>query len=81
MEGSAFRKYKSKYEELYFDRNNNLDNWKSYKHYLQELLNRNKIQHHLKEEPDHTRRKLISSSYARPTLKTEPNVFEIIEEE
>lgn len=49
MEGSAFHKYKSKYEELYFNRNNNIDNWKNYKHYLQELLNRNKINHHLKE--------------------------------
>ena len=80
VEDSAFRNYKSKYEELYFNRNSNLDNWKSYKHYLQELLNRNKIHHHLREDPEN-RRKHAVSSYARPVLKTEPNVFEDIEEE
>jgi hypothetical protein len=34
VDNSAFRKYQSKYEDLYFNRNNNLDNWKSYKNYL-----------------------------------------------
>lgn len=82
VDGSAFHKYKSKYEELYFNRNNNLDNWKSYKNYLEELLKRNKIQHHLKDELYNDGRLKIKSSYVRNApLKTEPNnIFEVEEE-
>ena len=30
-----FRKYQNRYEKLYFSRSNDLNNWKSYKAYLQ----------------------------------------------
>ena len=33
-----FRKYQNRYEKLYFSRSNDLNNWKSYKAYLQEKL-------------------------------------------
>lgn len=44
IDDHLYRKYHDKYEQLYFDEENNLDNWKNYKGYLQELLKKTKIQ-------------------------------------
>lgn len=41
------KKYEQKYEELYFGKESNLDNWRNYQSYLQELLKRNKLAEHL----------------------------------
>ena len=30
-----FKKYQNKYEKMYFSKNNDIDNWKNYKTYLQ----------------------------------------------
>ena len=39
-----FKKYQNKYERMYFSRNNDLDNWKNYKAYLQEKLKHNQLE-------------------------------------
>ena len=39
-----FKKYQNRYERLYFSRNNDVDNWKNYKAYLQEKLKKNQIE-------------------------------------
>lgn len=44
---SLYNRYREKYSDLYFNRNNDLDNWRNYKNYLEELLKRNKIDPHL----------------------------------
>lgn len=48
LSNDLFKKYKMKYEELYFSSENNLTNWKNYKLYLEEILKRKKVDKHLK---------------------------------
>ena len=45
MDQEIYRKYQSKYEDLYFNDRNNVNNWKNYKSYLEELLNKNKVKY------------------------------------
>jgi hypothetical protein len=35
VDDEVFKKYQSKYEQLYFSKHNDLSNWKNYKSYLQ----------------------------------------------
>ena len=42
-EDQLFKKYQNKYERMYFSRNNDIQNWKNYKAYLQEKLKQNQI--------------------------------------
>lgn len=56
-----FRKYRSKYEQLYFSKQNDLGNWKNYKSYLEELLKRDRVEPHLRY-PSESRSRLHSFS-------------------
>ena len=44
QEDQMFKKYQNRYEKLYFSRNNDIDNWKNYKSYLQEVVKRDQIE-------------------------------------
>ena len=48
VDDQLFKKYQNKYEKLYFSRNNDIDNWKNYKAYLQELLKKDQMEPYLK---------------------------------
>lgn len=83
------RKYQNKYEQVYFNRNNDLNNWKNYKAYLQELLKKDQMEPYLRrantnpqwttEIPSSPLRKTSQSrNYQR--LRTEPTGLTRIDE-
>lgn len=93
VDDMMFKKYQSKYEQLYFSRNNDLNNWKNYKSYLQELLKRDQMEPYLKNankstriptrnSVDLTKSPLRKTSHTRnyTNLRTEPGLT-LIEEE
>jgi hypothetical protein len=82
-----FRKYQSKYEKLYFSRNNDLNNWKNYKSYLQELLKRDHMEPYMKNSRTTYQHSPLDNSPLRRTgqprkgsrLTTDPGLMRIDE--
>lgn len=54
VDDRMYKKYQNKYEQLYFSRNNDVNNWKNYKNYLQELIKRDQMEPYLQARSSHT---------------------------
>lgn len=87
-----FKKYQNKYEKMYFSRNNDLQNWKNYKAYLQEKLKQNQMEP-LNKNPratfspsvqsfnDGSPLRKTSQSRRVSRLRTQPGLMKIDEEQ